>query len=246
MVYGPNNNAVLVNDCNPLENLKVTLLVTADLITKGNNGFSLQLNCYPQANSKHAGAPLKWAQYVIAVYSDSIRAGIQHFSLSIGSGFSPKDNYVPFAQLSAGTGPPNSVPQGTVMEIALATDPKEGKVTHATFRITFPGTGTLHYSFKFPASALCAISGFQVNLVGPPIGTHTCTFIKSGAGNLTYAVSSGTLAVAPGKPPACFNPDLPPDLPLSDRQPITGEKSNATYSAVSPLSGPTVGQNLFT
>jgi hypothetical protein len=72
-----------------------------------------------------------------------------------------------------GTGPPNSVPQGTVMQIALATDPKEGKVTHATFRITFPGTGTLHHSFKFPATALCAISGFQVNLVGPPIGTPT-------------------------------------------------------------------------
>src|SRR5580658_7004483 len=35
----------------------------------------------------------------------------------------------------------------------------------------------------------------KVDLVGPPVGTHTCTF-TSGAGNLTYAVSAGTLAVA--------------------------------------------------
>ena len=53
MAYGPNNNAVLVNDCKSLENLKVTVQVTVGLITAGNNGFSLQLNCYPQANSTH-------------------------------------------------------------------------------------------------------------------------------------------------------------------------------------------------
>jgi len=241
MAYGPNNNAVLVNDCKSLENLKVTLQVTAALITLGNNGFSLQLNCYPQANSTHLGVPLRWAQYVIAVYGDSVKWGIQYFSWPIGSGFSPKNNYGSFAQLAGGTGPPNSVPQGSVMEIALATDPKKGNVvTSATFSITFPSTGTLSHTFTFPATALCAIHGFQVDLVGPPVGTHTCTF-TSGAGNLTYAVSAGTLAVATVTP-ACPNPDLPP----GQLQPITAETSNATYGAVSPASGPTVSQSLST
>jgi hypothetical protein len=173
------------------------------------------------------------------------------------------------------------------MEIALATDPKESKVTSATFSITFPGTKTHKHLFTFPPgpsppAALCAIHGFQVDLVGgsgrgtqprsglltpsatrkrrplgavlelnrsrhphsgdqgPPVGTHTCTF-TSGAGNLTYAVSAGTLAVAT-KTPACPNPDLPP----GQLQRITAEKSNATYSAPSPPSGPTVSQSLFT
>ena len=82
---------ILFDKCNSLHNLNVSMQVTEDLITRGNNGFSLQLNCYPQINpqSTHSGKPLNWAQYVIAVYSDSVRAGIQYFSYPIGSGFSP-------------------------------------------------------------------------------------------------------------------------------------------------------------
>jgi hypothetical protein len=241
MAWSSSNNAVLVNDCESLQNLTVTLQVTASLITAGNNGFSLQLNCYPQKNSSHLGVPLYWAQYVIAVDSDSVQGGIQYWSYPKGSGFSPKHNYVPFAQLAGGGGPPNSVPQGSVMKIAIATNPKKGNVvTSATFSITFPGAPTRSHKFTFPSTALCAISGFQVDLVGPPVGTHTCKF-TSGAGTLIYSVSSGTLAVA-AKTPACYNPDLPNNTNI--QQTLTGETSNAAYGAVTPASGPTVSQSL--
>ena len=44
------NNAVLFDKCTSLQNLTVTLQVTPDLIAAENNGFSLQLNCYPRTN----------------------------------------------------------------------------------------------------------------------------------------------------------------------------------------------------
>jgi hypothetical protein len=77
MGLGSGNNAVLVSNCNSLQNLTVDLWVTEDLITAGNNGFSLQLNCYPQTNpqSTHEGTPLNWAQYVIAVENNSVQWG---------------------------------------------------------------------------------------------------------------------------------------------------------------------------
>src|SRR5271157_5393777 len=108
MAYGPNNNAVLVNDCNSLENLTVTLLVTEGLIAAGNTGFSLQLNCYPLSYSTNKGVALEWAQYVIAVAKDSVWGQIQYWSYPAGSGFSAHTKSV---QLAGGTGPPNSVPQ---------------------------------------------------------------------------------------------------------------------------------------
>jgi hypothetical protein len=238
MAWGSHNNAVLVDDCKSLRDLTVTLQVTAPLITLGNKGFSLQLNCYPQANSKHLGMPLFAAQYVIAVVKDSVLWGIQYFSYPSGSGYSPKHNYLSFAQLPGGSGPPNSVPQGTVMKIALGTDPKEDNVvTSATFSITFPGATTRSHKFKFPSTALCAIHSFQVDLVAPPSGAPAD--FTSGAGTLTYAVSSGTLAVA-AVTPGCPNPDLPPTYV----QGLTTELSNAAYGAVTPPTGPTVSQSL--
>src|SRR5271170_1929995 len=58
------NNIVFVNGCRSLQNLTLTLQATRDLITLGNNGFSLQLNCYPQTHpqSTHRGKPLNWMQ----------------------------------------------------------------------------------------------------------------------------------------------------------------------------------------
>ena len=43
-----NQNAILFNNCNSLKNVIVTLVLNDDLITQGDTGFSLQLNCYPQ------------------------------------------------------------------------------------------------------------------------------------------------------------------------------------------------------
>jgi hypothetical protein len=65
--WSSNNNAVLIDNCESLQNLTVTLRVTQDLITQGNVGFSLQLNTYPQPGTLCQGEPMNWLQYVIFV-----------------------------------------------------------------------------------------------------------------------------------------------------------------------------------
>ena len=89
MPLSSSNNAILVDSCKSLQNLTVTLQVTLDLITAGNNGFSLQLNCYPQTNPQatYRGKPLNWFQYVIAVENNSVQWGIQYWSEDKGFRF---------------------------------------------------------------------------------------------------------------------------------------------------------------
>jgi hypothetical protein len=218
MGLGSSNNAVLVDNCKSLQNPTVTLQVTEDLITAGNNGFSLQLNCYPQTKPQatYSGKPLNWYQYVIAVVNNSVEWGIQYWSESKGFGFSPSPNYVSF-----GSAPSNQVPAGSVLRIALITDSSDN-VTHATFSLTDPKGKNSSHTFAFPSDALCAMYGFQVDLVGPPSGTHTCTF-TSGAGTLTYAVGpTGTLAVQGTN--TC-----------GGSQPGTGETSNSKYGPVGQI-----------
>jgi hypothetical protein len=224
MPLSSSNNAVLFDNCKSLQNLTVTLHVTLDLVTSGNNGFSLQLNCYPQTNPQatYRDKPLNWFQYVIAVENNSVQGGIQYWSEVKGFGFSPSPNYVPFASATS-----NQVPAGSVMRIALATEPN-GNVTSATFSITDPAGTLSSHTFTFPSDCLCAIDGFQVDLVGPPSGTHTCTF-TSGLGVLTYWVSSGTLAVQ--------NTNT-----CGGSQPGTGETSNVLYGDVVPASGEEIFQ----
>jgi len=224
MTLSSSNNAILVDNCKSLQNLIVTLHVTLDLITAGNNGFSLQVNCYPQTNPQatYSGKPLKWFQYVIAVENNSVQWGIQYWSEVTGFGFSPANNYSSFASASS-----NQVPAGSVMRIALQAD-AEGNVTSATFSITDPAGELSSYTFTFPSDCLCQIYGFQVDLVGPPSGTHTCTF-TSGLGVLTYWVRSGTLAVQSSN--TCGGP-----------QPGTGETSNVLYGDIVPPSGQQVFQ----
>jgi hypothetical protein len=223
------NNAILTsNNCNSLQNLEVALEVTRDLVTLASNGFSLQVNCYPQTNpqSTHQGKALNWIQYVIAVQNNQILWGIQYWSTVKGLGFSPPGNYSSFASASA-----NQVPAGSVMKIALQTNPSNGNVTSATFRITDPVGKHSPNTYTFPSNALAAIYGFQVDLVGTPSGTHTCTFV-SGAGLLTYSVSTGTLVLQTGNN-ICGGPQI-----------LTGETSNAVYGPVTPASGSTVRQSL--
>jgi len=226
MPLSSSNNAVLVDNCSSLHNLIVTLHVTLDLVTAGNNGFSLQLNCYPQTKPQatYNGKPLNWFQYVIAVENNSVQWGIQYWSEVKGFGFSPANNYSSFASASS-----NQVPAGSVMRIALQTN-AAGNVTAATFSITPPGGSVSSYTFTFPSDCLCAIYGFQVDLVGPPSGTHTCTF-TSGLGVLTYWVSSGTLAQQ--------NTNT-----CGGSQPGTGETSNILYGDFVPASGQAVFQLL--
>jgi hypothetical protein len=224
MPLSSSNNAILIDNCKSLQNLIVTLHVTLDLVTSGNNGFSLQLNCYPQTNPQatYEDKPLNWFQYVIAVQNNSVLWGIQYWSEVKGFGFSPANNYSSFASASL-----NQVLAGSVMRIKLQTN-ADGNVTSATFSITDPAGEISSYTFTFPSDCLCAIYGFQVDLVGPPSGTHTCTF-TSGLGVLTYWVSTGMLAEQTTN--TC-----------GGSQPATGETSNVLYGDFVPASGQEIFQ----
>jgi len=132
----------------------------------------------------------------------------------------------------------NKVPVGSLMKIQLATD-KSGNVTGATFSITDPNgkvhsTSTQpwqHYAGRSePADyALFPIYGFQADLVSAP--GLTCTF-SSGAGTLTYSVSSGVLAVQTVN--TC-----------GGSQPGTGETSNTVYGEITTASGAPASQSLY-
>jgi len=227
MGLSSSNNAIVFNNCQSLQNLIVTLQVNWNLITGGNNGFSLQLNCYPQTNpqSTYQDKPLEWMQYVIAVVNNSVEWGIQYWSKDKGFGFSPANNYSSFGAVSS-----NQVLRGSVMRIALDTD-SNGNVTSATFSLTNPDFSAVSsYKFEFPSNCLCAIYGFQVNLVGPPSGTHSCTF-TSGGGILTYQALD-TLAVQNTN--TCGGVQI-----------VTGETSNAVYGDVTPASGMDMSQSVL-
>jgi hypothetical protein len=239
VAYSSNSNVVLFNNCKSLHNLTVALALNRDLITLGNNGFSLQLNCYPQTKPQatYRGNPMYWFQYEIAVRSNQVQWAIQYWSWAQGGfgvigvkglGFSPPNNWSPIRSASS-----NQVPAGSVMQISLKTD-HNGNVHAAAFSITDPTGKVSSYKFPFPSDALCAIYGFQVNLVGPPSGTHSCHF-TSGVGMLTYSVSSGELAVQNTN--TCGGP-----------QTLTAEKSNAVYGqcTASGVPAPKVLQGLLT
>jgi hypothetical protein len=273
---GSNFNSILVNGCKNLENLKVTLQVTEDLISVLDKGFSLQLNSYPQPtaitpNSTPATTfpglvvgQLDWFQYLIIVANKEVSFEIQYWASAqsyrtAGPGGNPPEirwppDYTPnpsdtspwlpvFPHSSVGgtvvgSRSSNKVLAGSRITIQLATD-SSGNVTGVTFSITDPD-GKVHSVSTQPWQhyagqpepadyALFPIYGFQADLVSAP-GSY-CTF-STGAGTLTYSVSSGALSVQTAN--TC-----------GVRQPPTGELSNSVYGEVTPASGATVSQSLY-
>jgi hypothetical protein len=130
----------------------------------------------------------------------------------------------------------NRIPAGSIITIELSTD-SSGNVTGATFSITDPSGNVQSGSTQpwpnyagqtEPANyALFPIYGFQVDLVSAP---GLPVMFTSGAGTLTYSVSSGALSVQ------TINTYGGP-------QPGTAENSNIVYQAVSPVSGSMVSQS---
>jgi len=81
------NNAILVDNCQNLQNLTMTLEVTEDLVTVGDTGFSLQLNAYPQTTSQTQNVTpqtgpgtMTWFQYVIYVQNNQVTWEIQYWA----------------------------------------------------------------------------------------------------------------------------------------------------------------------
>ena len=135
------------------------------------------------------------------------------------------------------------------MKIALKTD-SSGNVTSATFSITDPKGNVSSQKYPSPPNVLplCALYGFEVNLVGPPStsvpGSGTCTFTQ-GAGNLTYSVSKGKLAVQTTntcKIAVATKSGF--SVIKGGAQLGTAEQSNAPYGNIKPASGKTVRQSV--
>lgn len=133
----------------------------------------------------------------------------------------------------------NKVPAGSVITIQLATD-GSGNVTGATFSITDPSGNVQSASTQpwqnyagqpEPANyGLFPIYGFQLDLVSVP---GLPVMFTSGAGTLTYSVSSGVLSVQTVN--TC-----------GGSQQGTTENSNIVYQGVSPAAGSTVSQAFAT
>ncbi len=80
VAIGREQQYCMVNGCQNLLNLTVTLQVTEDLVTWGNKGFSLQLNSYPQPGQTCQGEPLDWFQYIIYVLDGQLSWEIQYWA----------------------------------------------------------------------------------------------------------------------------------------------------------------------
>jgi hypothetical protein len=231
MSYQSNNNTILIDNCDPLQNLTVLLKVVEDLATVNGGGFSLQLNAYPPPGMQNQGQSLTqqqvgslaltWFQYLIIVQNGNLSYQIQYWANNAQK-YSPSQLWPPgytpnppnttpwlpvlpgdpiYGQFGSASG--NTIPRDSEMQITLTTG--EGGVTSADFSVTDPNGNMSHDSFDFTRqiNAVWPISAFEVNLVGPPGGTATFTTgLTSSRGIFYYSVSPGTLSVQSGGPGA--------------------------------------------
>jgi hypothetical protein len=236
-------NVVLVSQCNNLQGLTMTLEVTEDMVTVGNTGFGIQLNCFPQPGQVVQGQTLNWFQYVIAIgypNSGNVSWAVEYWNTNgpknWPSGYtpnppntSPQRPVIPndSGAISFGTASNNQILAGSVLEIQLVTDPTSGNVSQANFTYTDPSGKPWPANYTLPSNALFPIYGFKPVVVGPFNGAPTS--FSSGAGTLTYSVSSGSLGI---ETKSCGGYG----------EPNTAEDSNAVYGAVTPATGSTVTQ----
>ncbi|MGB8206262.1 MAG: hypothetical protein WCF69_01420 [Mycobacterium sp.] len=245
-------NVTLISQCSNLEDLTVTFTVTDDLVTVGDTGFGLQLNCFPQANQVFQNQTLNWFQYGMVIgsaagYEPNNDQNIGWFveywdtnaqNLPWPPGYTPNPpntnpgrpvipNDTTFTTF--GPAPNNRILTGSILQIVLTT--ANGNVTKATFNYTDP-SNTLHTdSYTFASNAAFPIYGAQLVLVGP-FNAMPISF-TSGAGSFTYAISSGTLAVESAGS-SCSGVG----------EPGTAEESNSIYGPITPASGASVTQSV--
>jgi hypothetical protein len=242
-----NNNVVLVSQCKNLQGLTVTFKVTEDLVTVGNTGFGLQLNCFPQAGQVFQNQTLNWFQYAIIIGNPSNQkvGWLVEYWNTIGpanwpTGYTPNPAHttpqlpvIPndTGDTSFADAPSNQILAGSILQVQLSTD-SNGNVTKATFNYTDPSGHLSTASYTFANNAAFPIYGVQAVLVGPIGGAPTS--FSSGAGTLTYTVSSGALGIEGSTTCGGYS------------EPGTAEDSNSIYGDVTPATGATVTQTIDT
>ena len=244
-MYASNNNAVLIDECNNLQNLSVLLEVTEDIATTDGNGWTFQLNCYPPPGEYCQTSQINIFQYVVFVQGGNLAYEIQYWAAGSStwpSNYTPQPNTTPwlpcwandyflsspFASINGDT-----LPRQSKLQIALATD-NSGGVTKVTFTYTDPD-GNDH-STEFDPPAVHPVVACELNLVGPGGGANAnfTQGLTNSRGIIYYSVSSGQLSVQNGGPGAA----------CGEAGVGTGETSNMTYSDINGAPASTVTQIL--
>ncbi len=245
MTYASNNNAVLIDGCNNLQNLSVTLEVGEDVATTAGSGWSFQLNCYPPPGEYCQTSQVNILQYIVYVQGGNLAYEIQYWSYGAApwpSGFTPQpsttpwlpcwanDYYLssPFASINGDT-----LPSRSQLQIALQTN--SSGVTQVNFTYTDPN-GNAHSPSPFKPPAVIPIVACTLNLVGPG-GSANANFtqgLTNSRGIIYYSVSSGQLSVQNGGPGAA----------CGEAGVGTEETSNMSYSDIDGAPASTVTQIL--
>jgi hypothetical protein len=233
MTYASNNNAVLIDGCNNLQNLKVSLGVIENVATTDGSGWSLQLNCYPPPGEYCQTSQVNIVQYIVYVQGGSLAYEIQYWAGGASTwppGYTPQpgttpwlpcwanDYYLssPFASINGDT-----LPRNSQLDIALVTN-RSGGVTQVNFTYTDPN-GKEHPA-QFNPPAVLPIVACTLNFVGPGGGANAnfTQGLASSRGSIYYSVSSGQLSVQNGGAGAA----------CGESGYGTAETSNMTYSDI--------------
>ncbi len=221
---GGSSNYLIYGGGNPLLNLTVTVEITEDIYAPF--GCSFQLNCDFAPNSNTS-----WQQYtfIFDAITNEISASIDNwptpaFAATVGApGDLLNTNSGPLLTL---TGQLGRIPAGTWFTVTLVT--VEGGIVQAvnfslgmgqeTLGAYTPSLGTLDVDGVnppevVPASGLDPVDAVQLNIVGKYNLEYT--YIESGAGTITYELTSPMTVVK--------------SRPTNVEGTFTGEQSNSTY-----------------
>lgn len=245
MPYASNNNAVLINNCNNLQNPSVLLEITEDIATTTGTGWSMQLNSFPPAGQYCQTSEINWLQYIVIVQGGILRYYIQYWALGAStwpSGYTAQSGTTPWLPCWAhdyGTAPTfanitaDTLPRESTLQIQLNTN-DSGGVVSVTFTYTDPD-GNAHPAV-WQAPVVHPIVGFELNFVGAPGGNANFTQgLTNSRAIIYYSVSSGELSVQSGGPGSACG---------EYSGAVTGELSNMTYSDINGAPGSTVTQIL--
>jgi hypothetical protein len=267
--WSNNNNAVLIDNCTSLQNLTVRLVVTRDLITLGNQGFSLQLNSYPQPGSKAQGTPqtgdssLTWFQYVLIVVNNQVSWEIQYWANNAYSyvpnwtnptqwwppGYTPNPlNTSPWLPVFPGTAVTGTIsgysaPWNQVLAGSVIeiqlATDQSGNVTGATFSITDP-TGAFHSGSTSPWQKY-ANQPEPPQYALYPIYGFQINLVGTPGANCTFMSGAGILTYSVSQGALSVQTNA---TSCGGLQPQTAEQSNAVYGDITPSSGSSVTQTL--
>ncbi len=222
------------NSCTPLTGVKVTIVVEQDIIvgsyTKGQNGFSMQLNANGPS-SRLKPTQLFWQQFIIEPGSGSVSAFTQQWAAQTKDlpGIYPLPNPKPMGAPSTINNTSLTIPAGTTFTWTLTPDSK-GNVESVTYSAKDKlGTKYTPVTQYIPAGNRAPIYSITMDIVGYNLASYT-TF-QSGRGTITYAAKSFSASY---------------DFPSCAKNTGTGENSNMRYGPLKAVSSGRFTQEFFT